>query len=441
MSNENATSATPIDITVQKGTWFNDAKELLSSELAQNSEIRWSTNNPKIAAINETNGHIYAKGEGNVEVTATAANGISQQLSVSVTSCPVLVSAITIKKPGVFVKKGKEYTLEAEVLPTTASNKNVSWGSDDLMSIYVYEDKLVALNGSANIIARATDGSGVTASRAVRGVDTILTEAVVVSPASIQLIQKDVYLLHAIISPTNACYQCVEWYSADPTIATVNPQSGLVMGQNPGTTKIYARATDGSEIEGSCTVVISTRSEICLPVDRRYNWYQHYPYIDTNISTKACAWTCGLDIANIYGPDTYLPSDMENGEDGIYWKSTGYTWKLPTGCAARFLTPNSYTTFTESDALARYYAKIRSEINQNRPVVIRLELDSEHKHFVVAYGYTGQGASSDEIKVLDPAKNPVGAEAQDGWDTTLTNAMEYSNRPNITGLKCVDLVE
>ena len=101
---------------------------------------------------------------------------------------------------------------------------------------------------------------------------------------------------------------------------------------------------------------------ISLPTNRTFTWNQFYTGVTNALggSTAGCAWTCGLDVANIYGPSAYEPSDMPSSA----WTTGGYTFALPNGCAGAFA--SSYTSGTST---ANLLSMIRSEIDDNRPVV------------------------------------------------------------------------
>ena len=157
-------------------------------------------------------------------------------------------------------------------------------------------------------------------------------------------------------------------------------------------------------VDGTCiqywdiTEVDMPRTVVDLPVDRVYNWNQFYTDLRNVINSPAgCAWTCGLDVSNIYGPEQYEPEDLS-----FAWNSVeGYNWSLPIGCSAAF---NFWSHFDDN---TDFYSIIRSEINNNRPVVVKMctHTNSEDTHFVVAYGYIGSGNSADSILVFDPARS------------------------------------
>lgn len=80
---------------------------------------------------------------------------------------------------------------------------------------------------------------------------------IIVSPATLKLIAGyGYYDLNAVALPLNADVRSVRWSSKNPAIACVNPNTGYVYAKNPGTTKIYATAKDGSGVHGYCEVTV-----------------------------------------------------------------------------------------------------------------------------------------------------------------------------------------
>lgn len=157
------------------------------------------------------------------------------------------------------------------------------------------------------------------------------------------------------------------------------------------------------------------RKTIDLPENRIYNWNQHYSEISAITGNVGCLWTCGLDVANIYGPEQYLPQSMANA-----WGPYGYTWDLPSGCTGGFL---NWGEENLSDSIL--LSDIRSEINNNRPVIIKLTnalLTDYPDHYVVAYGYKGEGTQKSDILVLDPGIPWNSDDNKFGTDCTLEDA-------------------
>ena len=67
-----------------------------------------------------------------------------------------------------------------------------------------------------------------------------------------------------------------------------------------------------------------TNQTISLPSNRSCNWNQFYTEIVNVTGNVGCSITCGLDVANFYGPTSYTINDLKS-----YWGSGGYSWALP----------------------------------------------------------------------------------------------------------------
>ena len=152
-----------------------------------------------------------------------------------------------------------------------------------------------------------------------------------------------------------------------------------------------------SETPGGSSGGESTRTEITLPSDRTYNWNQFDSSIRQICGDFGCSLTCLLDIANIFGPQSYTADDIKNV---CGWNSNGVTsWSIPSSCAGSIY-PNGYSGST-SRANALQVAK--AEIQNNNPIILKLVKSSTGStHFVVAYKFINSGSQISDFYVLDP---------------------------------------
>ena len=136
-----------------------DATQQLTATIAPsvaNPKITWVSSNPDVATVGE-NGFVTAKAIGTATITATTANG-------AVATCEVTVSTpvtnVTLDKTTLSLKRGSTDTLTATVEPENASNKNVTWASDNVTVATVDENGLVTAvsAGTANITVTTVDG-------------------------------------------------------------------------------------------------------------------------------------------------------------------------------------------------------------------------------------------------------------------------------------------
>ena len=130
---------------------------------ATNKNVTWSTSNASIATVN--NGEVTAVSAGTATITATA-DGKSATCTVTVTAATVPVTGVTLNKTSTSLYVGDTETLTPTITPDNATNKNVTWSSDDTSVATVDASGLVTAvaRGTAVITATAADGSGANAS-------------------------------------------------------------------------------------------------------------------------------------------------------------------------------------------------------------------------------------------------------------------------------------
>lgn len=159
--------------------------------------------------------------------------------------------------------------------------------------------------------------------------------------------------------------------------------------------KLCTSETSGSG--GSSGGNSSNRTCIDLPGDRTYNWYQFDESVRKICGDFGCSLTCLLDIANIFGPQSYTASDVKNV---CGWNSDGVmSWSIPSSCAG-YMMPNGYSGSTRrADALQ----VAKAEIQNNNPIILKLVKSSTRDtHFVVAYKFINDGSKESDFYVLDP---------------------------------------
>lgn len=138
----------------------------------------------------------------------------------------------------------------------------------------------------------------------------------------------------------------------------------------------------------------STKDEIDLPANRTYNWSQFTPEVMSICDRYGCSLTCLLDIANIFGPRQYSANEIYQV---CKWSDNGLLyWEIPSSCAGKIKSDGYNPSGTRN-----VFAVAKAQIQANNPIIIKLKSNST-THFVVGVGYTGNGASTSELIVLDP---------------------------------------
>ena len=133
------------------------------SEDAGSNEVIWESSNTAVATVDQ-NGKVTAVAKGSCLITVTAADGSGKTAACAVTVVQP-VTSITLNETSITLPTGASQTLTATVLPSSASNKKVTWKSSNTAVASVDQSgKVTAVEqGSCIVTATATDGSGVKA--------------------------------------------------------------------------------------------------------------------------------------------------------------------------------------------------------------------------------------------------------------------------------------
>jgi uncharacterized protein YjdB len=183
---------------------------------------------------------------------------------------PVVVvhpTSVTVAPTPVTLNKGETVTLTATVLPSNATNKTVTWSTNNAAAATVNSTGVVTgvSAGQATITATTQDG-GFTGTSIVTVSDIVIpVTGVVVNPPATTVEVGATTTLQATVSPSNASNKTVTWSSSAPAIATVD-SLGVVKGVSAGSATITATAQGGFYNTCMVTVVPTTTTPCANPV-------------------------------------------------------------------------------------------------------------------------------------------------------------------------------
>lgn len=129
-------------------------------ENAENKNVSWVSDNPALVSVSP-DGLVKAVGPGKATVIViTEDGGFTATCSVTVHTPDLPVSEITLDKERLTMKVGEEVQLKASVSPRDASNKNISWATDNPRAVTVDGNGLLTAvgPGHATIIVISEDG-------------------------------------------------------------------------------------------------------------------------------------------------------------------------------------------------------------------------------------------------------------------------------------------
>ena len=249
------------------------------------SDVVWSSSNAKIARV-DANGAVTAVSAGTATITATANDGSGKKATCKVTVASP-VTKITVSGPAK-VAAGKAIALTADVVPSTATNKKVTWTVAGNDKVTVKNGKVTAAKGATGICtiqAEAADGSGVKSNAySVTIISGCITE-VKLDSTKMTLFStistkgnssaRTTGALKATVKGTDgADVGAVTFTSSAPGIVDVS-QSGTkatLTAKSAGKAVITCAAADGSGKKAACTVNVNVpMSKIMVTPTNGYN--------------------------------------------------------------------------------------------------------------------------------------------------------------------------
>ena len=207
----------------------------------------------------DANGKVTAVAQGTAIVTAKAGDKTATCM-VSVKKSVVAVESITLDITFTIMNTGETLTLTATVKPDNATDKTVTWSSNNTTIATVDQNgKITAVDGgTATITAKAGDKEA-TCTVMVMKTD-IPVEGITLDKYYLELTEGETGAITATVTPYNATNKTVTWSSSNPTKAAVD-QNGKVTALAEGTVDIIAKAGDKTAL---CQVAVRSSS---VPVE------------------------------------------------------------------------------------------------------------------------------------------------------------------------------
>lgn len=259
--------------------------------------------------------------------------GVSSVVAAKV----VQVNTVSVKASTTKVEVGKTLKLNAIVTPSNATNKKVTWSTNNRNVATVDTNGTVkgVSNGTAQITATAANGT-----KKASVVLTVWTPVTSVKLASGTLIlsPKDVQLITASLLPGSASNKAVTWSSSNPAavkveVSTKTPLMAKLSAIALGTAVITVRTADGGKIAKMTVTVNNDKKDITTALN-----------LFLELARKQ-------DVAG-------MTANMNGGMNGAYYVAETYSM-FPLLFVDRLKKNNENTTFeVKSISLSKDTAKV-----------------------------------------------------------------------------------
>ncbi len=259
------------------GVTLNETKlELVEGESAQltatvlpedatNKNVAWSSSDPSIVSVDQI-GNVIAKTAGNATITATTDDGGYRATCDVTVKEYIPVKSVTIDKYDLKIIEGEAVQLIATVLPENATNKNVTWRSNDTSVVTVDQNgKVTAVDEGLAMIYVTTEDGNKEAGCFIYVIAKIPVTGVTLNETKLELIEGETAQLTATVLPEDATNKNVTWSSFGTDIVTVD-QNGKVTAQNLGGTRTAGTdvtvTTEDGNYKASCTIIVKSRTPV-----------------------------------------------------------------------------------------------------------------------------------------------------------------------------------
>ncbi len=164
------------------------------------------------------------------------------------------VSSISLNKTSLKLGVGNDETLIATILPSNATNQTLKWDSDDPNVATVSKDGAVhgVAKGICTITVTTHNSKSVTCK--VNVGDFVPVTKVTLNKKNIELTETVTCSgLVATVEPKNATDPTITWVSSAPSIATIDPKTGVIKPIAPGVLTFTAKAGNKS---ATCSALV-----------------------------------------------------------------------------------------------------------------------------------------------------------------------------------------
>lgn len=215
---------------------------------ATDVDLTWESSDTKVATV-DSDGKVMAKSQGTAFITAKLKTGGMAYCEVTVRQP---VTGVMLNFTDKTIYTGGSFELSASVIPSSATNLDVTWkSSNEKVATVSKKGEVKGLTGGTAIITCTTVDGGYTASCVVLVKEAVTN--ITLNHDSYNLGLGKSFNLVATVTSENATNQHVIWVSSDENVAVVNDK-GKVTGVKLGYATITAVAEDGSGAEASCEI-------------------------------------------------------------------------------------------------------------------------------------------------------------------------------------------
>ena len=288
---------------------------------ATNKIVAWTSSSNAIATVN-SNGTVTGVSAGTATITVTTQDG-NKTATCSVTVGNIPVSGVSLNKTSTTIGVGSSDTLTATIAPSNATNKNVTWSSNNTGIATVNGGIVTGVSaGSATITVTTQDGGKTANCLVTVNAQPVAVTGVTLNKTSTAIGVGSSETLTATVAPSNATNKAVTWSSSSTTVATVNA-NGLVTAVAVGTVTITVTTQDGNKT-ATCNVTVTDNPDPIEPsvyvAGSSYSYGLHATLWKNGVPQQLSSDDSYASSVFVSGSDVYVAGD-ENQNRAVLWKN------------------------------------------------------------------------------------------------------------------------
>ena len=264
--------------TIAKGKTVT-LKATVTPSTVEDKSVTWKSSDKSVATVTSA-GKVKGVKAGTATITCTSSTGLKA-------TCKVTVADLTLSATETSLEKGKTMTLKATVLPSSISDKSVTWTSSNTkIATVTSAGKVKGVKAGTATITCTSTATGATATCKV----TITNGTVTLNKTEVALLKGKTVTLKATVTPSSLKDKSVTWKSSDTKIATVT-SAGKVKAVKEGIATITC-TSKATGMSATCKVIVGkvviNVDEITLKKTREITLVATvYP---TSLTDKSVTW-------------------------------------------------------------------------------------------------------------------------------------------------------
>lgn len=228
----------------------------ITPDNVDNDMITWTSSNEDVATVSE-DGKVSLLSEGEVEIVATASNGVSDKVAFAVKE--KYVETVAIENESIELIPGEKQQINAIISPADATFPDLTWTTEDPAIASVSADGTITAVACGTTVVTATSKNNMSDSITVQ-VNEIKAKSIAIEGEKDVQIGDSVFL-SAIFTPSNTTNRDIEWKVSNPEIAEVDAD-GKLTALKSGNITVIATSANGVIAEYN----VKVRSSISIPL-------------------------------------------------------------------------------------------------------------------------------------------------------------------------------